>query len=80
MLTKDHLHRGTERNEPADWRKWLANDNSLTPCLRESYQQTLEGFQQFCLKRAAGERPDGGSAAGARPTVALARAPEPVEG
>ena len=80
MLTEDHLHRGTESNDPADWRKWLENDSSLTPGLRESYQQTLEGFRQFCLKRAGGDQPGGGSGAGARPTVALARAYVELQG
>ena len=73
MLTEDHLHRGTAGNDPADWRKWLENDNSLTPGLRESYQRTLAGFERFCLKHGAGAAPGGETCPAARPTVGLAR-------
>ena len=64
---------GPGREESAAWRDWLASDQGLTAGRRESYERTLEGFEQFCLKRAA-DRTSGGGARGAvRPTVSLAR-------
>jgi hypothetical protein len=73
MLTGDHLQRRTECNDPADWRKCLANDNSLTPGLRESYQRTLAGFERFCWQRKRSAALGGETWAAARPTVGLAR-------
>ena len=73
MLTGDHLRRRTECNDPADWRKCLENDNSLTPGLRESYPRTLAGFERFCWQRKTGAAPGGETWAAARPTVGLAR-------
>src|ERR1035441_1576170 len=73
MLTGDHLHRRTECNDPADWRKCLENDNSLTPGLRESYERTLAGFERFCWQRKTGAAPGGETWAAARPGVGLAR-------
>ena len=55
------------------WRQWLAADDLLSPGLREGYRRTLEGFEGFCLKRAAGQAPAAGGGAAARPTVGLAR-------
>jgi hypothetical protein len=55
-----------DRPRPLDqWRQWLEADALLSPGLRESYRQTLEGFERFCRQRASGTE--------ARPTVALAR-------
>ena len=44
------MSRGTGLSESATWRNWLTNDPMLTPGLRESYQRTLAGFEQFCLE------------------------------
>jgi hypothetical protein len=73
MVTGNPIRLGTGRNESADWRNWLENDHLLTAGLRESYPRTLEGFEQFCLKRAAGGTSGGGTRAAVRPTVSLAR-------
>jgi hypothetical protein len=64
MHTGNQISRGTGRSERADWRNWLENDPSLIQGLRESYQRTLAGFEQFCRKRGACE-PSGGGVGGA---------------
>ncbi len=73
MLTGDPIGGETARSQAADWRNWLANDPLLTPGLRESYRRTLEGFNQFCLKRRGGASSGGGACVPARPSVGLAR-------
>ena len=67
MLTGNQADPPTGPSQAVDWRQGLAQDWSLSPSVRESYRRTLEGFEQFCLKRA------GGAGAPIRPTVALAR-------
>jgi hypothetical protein len=57
----------------ADWRQWLGGDELLSPGLREGYRRTLEGFEQFCRQRAAGQALRDGTGAPAWPTLALAR-------
>ncbi len=57
----------------ADWPGWLEADGLLSPGLRESYRRTLEGFDQFCRKRAQGQATSGTPGSQARLTVALAR-------
>jgi len=73
MPTGDSTDRETVRSRAADWQHWLANDPLLTAGLRESYRRTLEGFDQFCLKRGGGRSSDGEACAAARPSLALAR-------
>lgn len=60
-------------SKSASWRNWLEKDPLLTPGLRESYQRTLAGFEQFCLKRGTSGTSGSGTCAPAQPTVALAR-------
>jgi hypothetical protein len=73
MLSGNQISQGTGQGEFASWRNWLEKDHLLTPGLRESYQQTLAAFEQFCLKRGASQTPGSGAGAPAQPTVALAR-------
>jgi hypothetical protein len=73
MLTGDHTDGATGSGSLADWRKWLDNDSSLTPGLRESYWRTWEGFEEFCRKRGVGGSSGSRSPAAARATVSLAR-------
>ena len=67
MLTENQADQHSGRSQTADWRHWLSKDSSLSPGLRESYRRTLEGFDQFCVKRGGGVGTSGGA------TVALAR-------
>jgi hypothetical protein len=73
MLSGNQISQGTGQGEFASWRNWLEKDHLLTPGLRESYQQTLAAFEQFCLKRGASQTPGSGAGAPAQLTVALAR-------
>ena len=73
MLTGDPIGAETGRSRTAEWRNWLANDPLLSPGQRESYRRTLEGFDQFSLKRGSGGASDSGPCAPVRPSVALAR-------
>jgi hypothetical protein len=73
MLSGNPISHRTGHSKSADWRNWLENDPLLTPGLRESYRRTLEGFEQFRLKRWASGSSGGGPGGPAQPTVALAR-------
>jgi hypothetical protein len=57
----------------AEWRQGLEADELLSPGLRESFRRVPEGFEQFCLKRAAAPARTAGVEADAPPTVRLAR-------
>ena len=54
MLNMAHNDHPADADPLADWPGWLEADGLLSPGLRESYRRTLEGFEQFCRKRAEG--------------------------
>lgn len=51
----------------------MEQDRTLTPAVRESYRGTLEGFEQFCLKRQVSGVAGAGARAVGRSSVTLAR-------
>ena len=69
MLNTTRKDSPAEANPLTDWRPWLEAEALLSPGLRESYRRTVEGFEQFCRKRAGA----GGAGAAGRLTVGLAR-------
>ena len=73
MLNMAHNDHPADADPLADWPGWLEADALLSPGLRESYRRTLEGFEQFCRKRAEGRGTPSTPAAPARVTVELAR-------
>ena len=73
MLKMTRSGNETEAGGGADWRQWLEADGMLSPGWRESYRRTLEGFEQFCRKRAGAQPPSAGASASASPSVGLAR-------
>ena len=73
MLDTALLGNPADADVLADWPGWLEADGLLSPGLRESYRRTLEGFEQFCRKRAQGQGTPDTPAAAARVSVELAR-------
>ena len=73
MLNTAHSDSPADADALADWPGWLEADGLLSPGLRESYRRTLEGFEQFCRKRAQVQGASGAPPAVARVTVGLAR-------
>ena len=73
MLNTAHYDSPADADALADWPGWLEADGLLSPGLRESYRRSLEGFEQFCRKRAQVQATSGTPAAVARVTVELAR-------
>ena len=73
MLNMAHNDHPADADPLADWPGWLEADGLLSPGLRESYRRTIEGFEQFCRKRAEGRGTPSTPAAPARVTVELAR-------
>ena len=63
MLNTAHSDSPADADALADWPGWLEADGLLSPGLRESYRRTLEGFEQFCRKRAQGQGAPGTPAA-----------------